>query len=126
MYKFVLVILFFVFSPGVFLTLPAGSKGIWMSCQTSVIAAVVHSLVFVLAYKIIKNYIGFGEGFAPARAAGRATVSTRRAPPAPRASPAPRATPAPAASATASSSCNASNCSAPKSCKPQGRAVVCK
>ena len=120
MYKFVLVILFFVFSPGVFLTLPAGSKGIWMSCQTSVIAAVVHSLVFVLAYKIIKNYIGFGEGFAPARAAGRATVSTPRAPPAP------RATPAPAASATASSSCNASNCSAPKSCKPQGRAVVCK
>ena len=39
-------ILFFVLSPGVLLTLPPGSRGIFMSHQTSVLAAAVHALVF--------------------------------------------------------------------------------
>ena len=41
-------ILFFVLSPGVLLTLPPGSKGVFMSCQTSVLAALVHAVVFVI------------------------------------------------------------------------------
>ena len=69
MYKFVLVILFFVFSPGVFLTLPAGSKGVWMSRQTSVAAAIVHALVFVIVLhffgrplRVLENFITCGTG----------------------------------------------------------------
>jgi len=63
MYKFVLAALFFVLSPGVLLTLPAGSKGIWMSRQTSVLAALVHSLVFVLVLTVVMKYLGIHEGF---------------------------------------------------------------
>jgi hypothetical protein len=44
-----LALFFFLLSPGVLLTLPAGSKGVWMSGQTSVAAAAVHAIVFVLA-----------------------------------------------------------------------------
>lgn len=58
---FVLAALFFVLSPGVLLTLPPGSKGVWMSCQTSVTAAIVHSLVFVLVLSCLKKH--FYEGF---------------------------------------------------------------
>ena len=68
MYKFVLVVLFFVLSPGVFLTLPAGSKGIFMSGQTSVVAALVHALVFVLVYTMVMKYMGINEGFAACNA----------------------------------------------------------
>ena len=55
--------LFFVLSPGVLLTLPAGSKGIWMSGQTSVVAALVHALVFVLVLTVVMKYMGISEGF---------------------------------------------------------------
>jgi hypothetical protein len=55
-------VLFFVLSPGVLLTLPPGSKGVFMSCQTSILAAAVHALVFVLVAGYIKrNYTW--EGF---------------------------------------------------------------
>jgi hypothetical protein len=64
---FYLAALFFVLSPGVLLTLPPGSKGIFMSGQTSIVAAVVHALVFVLVCCWLKPYLkeGFEEG--PAR-----------------------------------------------------------
>lgn len=61
---FLLAALFFVLSPGILLTLPAGSKGIWMSCQTSVPAAIVHALVFVLVVHVLKRHFGLMEGFA--------------------------------------------------------------
>ena len=55
-------VLFFVLSPGVLLTLPPGSKGVFMSRQTSLLAAAVHALVFVLvAGYIRRNYTW--EGF---------------------------------------------------------------
>ena len=57
MYKFLLAALFFLLSPGVLLTLPAGSKGIWMSGQTSIAAALVHSLVFVIVLVLFKEYM---------------------------------------------------------------------
>jgi hypothetical protein len=56
MQNFILFALFFILSPGVLLTLPPGSKGVWMSCQTSVAAALVHALVFVVLYTVVKNY----------------------------------------------------------------------
>ena len=47
MMKYVtLAILFFLLSPGVLLTLPPVGKKIWMSGETSVIAAFVHAIVF--------------------------------------------------------------------------------
>jgi preprotein translocase subunit SecG len=55
-------VLFFVLSPGVLLTLPPGSRGVFMSRQTSLLAAAVHALVFVLvAGYIRRNYTW--EGF---------------------------------------------------------------
>ena len=47
----VLTVFFILLSPGLLLTLPAGSKGVWMSCQTSTAAVFVHALVFgIVAY----------------------------------------------------------------------------
>lgn len=50
---FGIVLLFFLLSPGVLLTIPAAGRGMFMSGQTSIMAAFVHALVFafVLAYK---------------------------------------------------------------------------
>ena len=64
MQKFILFALFFILSPGVLLTLPSGSKGVFMSCQTSVSAALVHALVFVVLYTVVENYMSNYEGFA--------------------------------------------------------------
>jgi len=57
--------LFFVLSPGVLLTLPPGSRGIWRSNQTSVMAAAVHALVFALVSHLVWQYYRTGrwEGF---------------------------------------------------------------
>ena len=52
-----LALFFFLLSPGVLLTLPAGSKGVWMSGQTSVAAAAVHAIVFVLALVYIVPFL---------------------------------------------------------------------
>ena len=60
---FLLAALFFLLSPGVLLTLPAGSKGVWMSGQTSVAAAIVHALVFVLVLHFVKRQLHYMEGF---------------------------------------------------------------
>lgn len=62
---FVCAALFFLLSPGVILTIPAGSKGIFFSGQTSVTAAIVHALVFVLLLCFLKNnFPVVTEGFA--------------------------------------------------------------
>jgi hypothetical protein len=61
---FALAALFFLLSPGVILTIPAGSKGLFFSCQTSIAAAIVHALVFVLVLCYLKPYLseGFEDG----------------------------------------------------------------
>ena len=53
-------LLFVVLSPGVLLTLPPGSKGIFMSLQTSLLAVLVHAVVFYLALIFLPSYV---EGF---------------------------------------------------------------
>lgn len=61
-----LAVLFFLLSPGVLLTLPPCSKGVWMSRQTSISAALVHALVFVLVYTVAEKYYRvehFGKGY---------------------------------------------------------------
>jgi len=59
------VILFILLSPGLFLTLPPVGKTIWMTCKTSVVSIVVHSLIFavLLYYKRYLPIIGTIEGF---------------------------------------------------------------
>jgi hypothetical protein len=52
-------LLFFILSPGVLLTLPPGSRGIFMSRQTSIAAAAVHSVVFVLVAHVLRSYYGY-------------------------------------------------------------------
>lgn len=43
----ILIFIFFVFSPGVLLTIPPGRGGLWMSCTTSLTAAFVHAALLV-------------------------------------------------------------------------------
>jgi len=62
-----LVLLFFVLSPGVLLTLPAGPKGVFMSGQTSLMAAFVHAIVFAVVYAyrrdipVVRELIAFAD-----------------------------------------------------------------
>lgn len=53
----ILGLLFFVLSPGVLLTIPPCSKGLFASGQTSLIAAAVHAVVFVIAAHLIHQHI---------------------------------------------------------------------
>ena len=65
MQPFLLAALFFLLSPGVLLTLPKGSKGYFFSSQTSITAAIVHALVFVVLYTVLRRVYkdeGFGCG----------------------------------------------------------------
>ena len=50
-------LLFFILSPGVLLTIPPCSKGLFMSGQTSILAAAVHAVVFVIVGHIVWRYI---------------------------------------------------------------------
>ena len=51
-----LIVLFFVLSPGVLLTIPAGSRGLYMSRQTSVASAAVHAVLFAVLLKLLRPY----------------------------------------------------------------------
>jgi len=62
-------LLFFILSPGVLLTIPPCSKGLFLSGQTSILAAAVHAVVFVIVSHIVMRYIvrpmiisGFEDG----------------------------------------------------------------
>jgi hypothetical protein len=48
-------LLFILLSPGVLLTLPPGSKGIFRSGQTSLVAVGVHTLVFALVFSFLRK-----------------------------------------------------------------------
>lgn len=69
---FGLAALFFVLSPGVLLTIPPGSKGFFRSGQTSVAAALVHALVFVLVASCCKRVFLIAEGFLTGKSEGDA------------------------------------------------------
>lgn len=56
-------VLFFALSPGVLLTIPAGSRGLLRSGQTSIAAAAVHTLVFVVAIYLLSLLIKKVDGF---------------------------------------------------------------
>uniref|UniRef100_A0A6C0BBB3 Uncharacterized protein n=1 Tax=viral metagenome TaxID=1070528 RepID=A0A6C0BBB3_9ZZZZ len=56
-------LLFIVLSPGVLLTLPAGSKGVFMSGQTSLLAVLVHAVVFYFALPVVHRLVAGYEGF---------------------------------------------------------------
>ena len=61
------VLLFVLLSPGLLLTLPPVGKGIFMSGKTSVVAVLVHAVVFavLLKYKSSIPVLNHLEGFAP-------------------------------------------------------------
>jgi Protein of unknown function (DUF3339) len=63
MYHLLIAVLFFVLSPGVLLTLPPGSRGIFASGQTSLAAAAVHALVFMVAVHLLWIHVIRPEGF---------------------------------------------------------------
>lgn len=47
--------LFLLLSPGLLLTLPPGGKGLFRSGQTSMTAALVHSIVFAVIFAILRR-----------------------------------------------------------------------
>ena len=53
-------LLFFILSPGVLLTIPPCSKGLFASGQTSIAAAAVHAVVFVAVSYLLMS---IGEKF---------------------------------------------------------------
>ena len=53
-------VLFVLLTPGVLLTLPPGSKGVWMSGQSSLLSVGVHTLVFALVFSFLrKNFANY-------------------------------------------------------------------
>jgi len=59
------VLLFILLSPGLLLTLPPVGKKIFMSCQTSVAAVLVHAVVFAVVLKFFDDIpvLNMIEGF---------------------------------------------------------------
>jgi hypothetical protein len=51
----VTTMLFLALSPGMLLTLPPGSKGVFMSGQTSPASALVHTVVFALVFALLRK-----------------------------------------------------------------------
>ena len=51
----VTTLLFIALSPGMLLTLPPGSKGVYMSGQTSPASAFVHTVVFALVFALLRK-----------------------------------------------------------------------
>lgn len=51
----VTTVLFLALSPGMLLTLPPGSKGVFMSGQTSPASALVHTVVFALVFALFRK-----------------------------------------------------------------------
>ena len=49
------VLLFVLLSPGLLLTLPAEGKKVWMSGRTSVMAVLVHALIFAAVLMYLKK-----------------------------------------------------------------------
>jgi len=80
MKSFYLAALFFILSPGVLLTLPPGSKGIFASGQTSIVAALVHALVFVVLVYYLKQWCteGFENEEGPAMGTTQCPMGTVR------------------------------------------------
>jgi len=48
-------ILFVLLSPGILLSLPQGSKGMYFSGQTSMLHALVHALVFAIVFALLRK-----------------------------------------------------------------------
>ena len=51
----VTTVLFLALSPGMLLTLPPGSKGVFMSGQTSPSSALMHTIVFALVFALLRK-----------------------------------------------------------------------
>ena len=47
--------LFLALSPGILLTIPPGTKGIWASGQTSLNAAIIHAVVFAVVFALLRK-----------------------------------------------------------------------
>ena len=54
------LVLFILLTPGVLLTIPPGSQGLFMSGQTSTPAVLVHALVFAVVFALLrKQFAGY-------------------------------------------------------------------
>jgi len=50
-------LLFGALSPGVLMTIPPESKGIWMSGQTSTKSVLVHTAVFGMSFALMRSWM---------------------------------------------------------------------
>lgn len=51
----VTTVLFILLSPGILLTIPPGTKGVWASGQTSLNAAIIHAVVFAVVFALLRK-----------------------------------------------------------------------
>ena len=63
--KLLATLLFIVLSPGLLVTLPPVGPNIFMSLKTSVLAILVHAVVFYIALCFLPNFEGFQEMESP-------------------------------------------------------------
>lgn len=49
------LVLFMILTPGVLLTIPPGSRGLFMSGQTSTAAVAVHTLVYAVVFALLRK-----------------------------------------------------------------------
>lgn len=49
------MVLFIALTPGVLLTIPPGSKGLFMSGQTSGVSTIVHTIVYALVFALLRK-----------------------------------------------------------------------
>lgn len=49
------ILLYIALTPGVLLTIPPGSRGLFMSGQTSTPAVAVHTLVFAIIFSLLRS-----------------------------------------------------------------------
>ena len=48
-------ILFILLNPGILLTLPPGTGGVWMSGQTNLTAILTHTMVFAITFALLRK-----------------------------------------------------------------------
>ena len=48
-------ILFIILNPGMLLTLPPGTAGVWMSGQTNLMAILTHTMIFAITFASLRK-----------------------------------------------------------------------
>jgi hypothetical protein len=59
----VAIMLFFLLTPGLVLTMPAEAGGLFFSKETSVVAISIHAILFIILFVVISRYINKNRSY---------------------------------------------------------------